>query len=110
MVTLMDNDRSTTLVLSEDLMGYEQIIFLTKDDITQVLDMEKLSIPIIQNFIGCIRVYGFNEGKRKSSKAPQWLHVKCARQPGVIECGYYIMRYILEHVTRSNPAQPIDEI
>ncbi|KAK9668459.1 hypothetical protein RND81_13G062200 [Saponaria officinalis] len=63
-----------------------------------------------KNFINlCIRVYGFTGGKRKSSKAPQWVHVKCARQPGVIECGYYIMRYMLELVTRINPAQPIDE-
>ncbi|KAK9740251.1 hypothetical protein RND81_03G022400 [Saponaria officinalis] len=112
MVTLMENGRSTTLVLNENVMGYEQTNFLTKDDITQVLDMEKLNISVIQTFLGnhwmlalvnnvdnnfvhwfdplghsepsdfknfinvCIRVYGFNGGKRKSSKAPQWVHVK----------------------------------
>ncbi|KAK9668659.1 hypothetical protein RND81_13G075900 [Saponaria officinalis] len=159
MVTLMENGRSTTIVLNENVMGYEQTIFLTKDDITQVLDMEKLNISFLQTFLGyvhygdenenhvllvytcqkfdqattyvsnwmakerkpiylvpyfhnnhwmlalvnivdnnfvhwfnplghsepsdfenfinlCIRVYGFNGGKRKSSKAPQWVHVK----------------------------------
>ncbi|KAK9689680.1 hypothetical protein RND81_09G074800 [Saponaria officinalis] len=65
MVTLMENGRSTTIVLNENVMGYEQTIFLTKDDITQVLDMEKLNISVIQTFLGCLHgicntdVYGF---------------------------------------------------
>ncbi|KAK9714105.1 hypothetical protein RND81_06G071900 [Saponaria officinalis] len=65
MVTLMENGRSTNIVLNENVMGYEQTIFLTKDDITQVLDMEKLNISVIQTFLGCLHgicntdVYGF---------------------------------------------------
>ncbi|XP_074278471.1 uncharacterized protein LOC141602061 [Silene latifolia] len=57
-----------------------------------------------------IRVYGYNGGARKSSQTPQWLKINCARQEGDTECAYYIMRYMLEIVTRSDPTKAIDEV
>ncbi|XP_074304958.1 uncharacterized protein LOC141639815 [Silene latifolia] len=57
-----------------------------------------------------VRVYGYNGGERMRSQAPQWLQHNCARQQGVVECGYYVMRYMLEIVTRSNPTKAINEV
>ncbi|KAK9740741.1 hypothetical protein RND81_03G057100 [Saponaria officinalis] len=57
-----------------------------------------------------IRVYGYEGGTRKSSKVPQWMKLDCARQPGIKECGYYIMRYMLEIVTSRHSMRSIDEL
>ncbi|KAK9714128.1 hypothetical protein RND81_06G073400 [Saponaria officinalis] len=68
-------------------------------------------IPMFKTLLNTsIRVYGYEGGTRKSSKVPQWMKLDCARQPGINECGYYIMRYMLEIVTSPHSMRSIDEI
>ncbi|XP_074300372.1 uncharacterized protein LOC141631627 [Silene latifolia] len=187
-VDIIDDRQSSSLTLSEKVLGYKQTVFLSKDDMTQLLNMKRLSISCIQAFIGygficpqissmvgqtvdeaatyisnrlkggkkkiylapyyhdnhwmlaiidiiehnqvywcdpignseipifktvlntSIRVYGYEGGSRKSSKVPQWIKLDCARQPGKTECGYYIMRYMLEIVTSPNSMCSLDEL
>ncbi|KAL6318145.1 hypothetical protein AAG906_035650 [Vitis piasezkii] len=42
-------------------------------------------------------------GKQKTSKRePTWVKVVCPRQPGSVECGYYVMRYMKEIIANPN--------
>ncbi|KAL6329317.1 hypothetical protein AAG906_016209 [Vitis piasezkii] len=42
-------------------------------------------------------------GKIKTSKKePTWVKVVCPRQPGSVECGYYVMRYMKEIIANPN--------
>ncbi|XP_074313670.1 uncharacterized protein LOC141648859 [Silene latifolia] len=168
-VSMMGETQVTDVQLSEDVVGRERRLRLAKEDITALLNMEKISLPVIQTFVGylssvcdmktygflcpemtsqlgilwmlvvidivehnqvywfdsignsvpsmlrtlintSVRAYGYTGGSRKSSQAPQWVKVDCARQPSAIECGYYIMRYMLEIVTRPNPMATINEV
>ncbi|XP_024039251.1 uncharacterized protein LOC112097892 [Citrus clementina] len=36
--------------------------------------------------------------KSNKKKAVQWVSVKCPKQPGTFECGYYVMKYIQDIV------------
>ncbi|RVW30063.1 hypothetical protein CK203_115142 [Vitis vinifera] len=41
--------------------------------------------------------------KQKTSKRePTWVKVVCPRQPGSVECGYYVMRYMKEIIANPN--------
>ncbi|RVW32351.1 hypothetical protein CK203_087512 [Vitis vinifera] len=42
------------------------------------------------------------EKQKTSKREPTWVKVVCPRQPGSVECGYYVMRYMKEIITNPN--------
>ncbi|XP_019157803.1 PREDICTED: uncharacterized protein LOC109154502 [Ipomoea nil] len=38
-----------------------------------------------------------------------WKHCKCPEQPGVVECGYYVMRYMFDIVKKYSSVNCLDE-
>ncbi|KAL6311876.1 hypothetical protein AAG906_021641 [Vitis piasezkii] len=55
------------------------------------------------NIISFYRAIRINPPKKKTSKRePTWVKVVCPRQPGSVECGYYVMRYMKEIIANPN--------
>ncbi|KAL6343186.1 hypothetical protein AAG906_020984 [Vitis piasezkii] len=42
------------------------------------------------------------EKQKTSKREPTWVKVVCPRQPGSVECGYYVMRYMKEIIANPN--------
>ncbi|RVW75554.1 hypothetical protein CK203_056463 [Vitis vinifera] len=42
------------------------------------------------------------EKQKTSKREPTWVKVVCLRQPGSVECGYYVMRYMKEIIANPN--------
>ncbi|KAL6340546.1 hypothetical protein AAG906_010454 [Vitis piasezkii] len=42
------------------------------------------------------------EKQKTSKKEPTWVKVVCPRQPGSVECGYCVMRYMKEIIANPN--------
>ncbi|RVW68988.1 hypothetical protein CK203_058575 [Vitis vinifera] len=42
------------------------------------------------------------EKQKTSKREPTWVKVVCPRQPGSVECGYYMMRYMKEIIANPN--------
>ncbi|XP_074319006.1 uncharacterized protein LOC141655898 [Silene latifolia] len=55
-------------------------------------------------FLGAFRGFKARAGYTlKSGMSLKWSNLECHQQPGSTECGYYVMRYMLDIVRHYNP-------
>ncbi|XP_031745418.1 uncharacterized protein LOC116405627 [Cucumis sativus] len=74
------------------------------DDIVFYLDSLRTTSKSTIRYVTDTAIAMFQSQKniKKSRKQTLWLTVKCPLQVGSIECGYYVMRYMREIVTRGS--------
>ncbi|XP_031742112.1 uncharacterized protein LOC116404063 [Cucumis sativus] len=74
------------------------------DDIVFYLDSLRTTSKSTIRYVTDTAIAMFQSQKniKKSRKQTLWLTVKCPLQVESIECGYYVMRYMREIVTRGS--------
>ncbi|XP_019167552.1 PREDICTED: uncharacterized protein LOC109163252 [Ipomoea nil] len=55
------------------------------------------------------RSYMNQRGQRAKNLA-QWKNVKCPQQPGGVECGYYVMKYMHDLCTKYSTYTSLDKV
>ncbi|XP_019189738.1 PREDICTED: uncharacterized protein LOC109189602 [Ipomoea nil] len=47
-------------------------------------------------------------GGRRPKNNVDWVHIECPQQPGGVECGYYVMRFMYEICTQCWDSDDLD--
>ncbi|XP_019184052.1 PREDICTED: uncharacterized protein LOC109178959 [Ipomoea nil] len=51
-----------------------------------------------------------NQRGQRAKKLAQWKNVKCPQQPGGVECGYYVMKYMHDLCTKYSTYTFLDKV
>ncbi|XP_056694030.1 uncharacterized protein [Spinacia oleracea] len=69
--------------------------------------MQKKRNLMIKNQLNlAFRTYKAQNGKSKGTKL-NWIAAQCPQQPGSLECGYYVMRFMYDIFTKHRDSQDL---
>ncbi|KAA0033120.1 uncharacterized protein E6C27_scaffold269G002580 [Cucumis melo var. makuwa] len=94
-----------TLTLVAYMAGYWALLAINAyDETVYYLDSLRTTSRVDIRYVTdtAITIFGSQKNIQTSCKQPIWKTVKCPLQVGVVECGYYVMRYMRDIITNGS--------
>ncbi|KAL4026553.1 hypothetical protein IC575_014989 [Cucumis melo] len=96
---VMDKDSGIRYQLPFSLFGIGRKTCVLREDIIDFCNMREVKTLTFVAYMVAITIFRSQKNIQTSRKQPIWKTVKCPLQVGVVECGYYVMRYMRNIIT-----------
>ncbi|XP_065856998.1 uncharacterized protein [Euphorbia lathyris] len=88
---------------------------MTENNEVYVFDPKRTSSkfvnsPVKEHMSSAFLGYQQMESKRKAKPPLKWIVAKCPQQKGSTECGYFVMRYMLDIILQHRDFQELKDV
>ncbi|KAL0554077.1 hypothetical protein IC582_007988 [Cucumis melo] len=99
---VMDKDSGIHYQLPFSLFGIGRKTCVLREYIIDFCNMREVKTLTLVAYMAVITIFRSQKNIQTSRKQPIWKTMKCPLQVGVVECGYYVMRYMRDIITNGS--------